>query len=116
MNKEQLFEKFKVLFPNWAGRAIFYKKIGSKTLKIIFASDIGVVNEIKNTSRVFLYNNEDDWQFGTKLWRKRPDKPEKINKEEQTVLDVFRSLPKDEQLKVYYSFEQALTKKEDFNE
>lgn len=73
MSKDNLFEAFKSLFPEWGVMTTSYKKIGSKCLAIKFAQH-GSDNEI---SRVFLYDNPNNWQFGTKLWRKRPDKAEK---------------------------------------
>ena len=73
MNKEQLFEAFVQLFPDWAKYAKSYKKIGSKCLAIKFHNGI---------SRVFLYNDENNWKFVNKMWRKRPDK---IQKEEKDV-------------------------------
>lgn len=79
MNKEQLFDVFKMMFPDWSKAVISYKKIGSKTLAITF------LDHDVTTSRVFLYNNSNDWQFGTKLWRKRPDKLRKKNKEVKNV-------------------------------
>lgn len=76
MNKEQLFEAFKELFPDWAKKATSYKKIGSKTLAIKFEESVDD-EKARETSRVFLYNNPNNWQFGTKLWRKRPEKLQK---------------------------------------
>lgn len=70
MNKEQIFEAFKELFPNWAARTMSYKKIGAKTLVIKFINEN---DGDKVKSRVFLYIDPDNWQFGTKLWRKRPE-------------------------------------------
>ena len=58
----------KELFPDWAKKATSYKKIGSKCLAIRFNN---------GTSRVFLFENPNNWHFGTKLWRKRPDEAEK---------------------------------------
>lgn len=80
MNKDQLFEAFTELFPDWAKKASSYKKIGSKTLaiKFIISVEENMVNEV---SRVFLYNDPNNWQFGTKLWRKRPKRLQKKNKE-----------------------------------
>lgn len=83
MNKEELFKAFCSLFPDWKNRVKNYKKIGSKTLAIVFYDHItptGAVSE-QTISRVFLYNNPDNWQFGTKLWRKRP---ERIGKKENS--------------------------------
>lgn len=79
MNKEELFKAFCWLFPEWGDRVKGYKKIGSKTLAIEFYDHVtptGAVSE-QTSSRVFLYNNPDNWQFGTKLWRKRPERIEK---------------------------------------
>lgn len=68
MSREELFAAFEELFPDWAKRATSYKKIGSKCLAIRFNN---------GTSRVFLFENPNNWHFGTKLWRKRPDEAEK---------------------------------------
>lgn len=74
MTKDQLFEAFEQMFPDWAKRVTGYKKIGSKTLAMIIADE----NVSGHTvSRVFLYNGPDNWQFGTKLWRKRPERLER---------------------------------------
>lgn len=88
MDKEELFSKFIEMYPEWSRGAISYKKIGSKTLAITFDSnlvpDCGVLMRDGRCSRVFLYNNPSDWQFGTKLWRRRPrhlDKKEEIKNE-----------------------------------
>ncbi len=62
MNKEQLFAMFRMMFPEWAKMAVSYKKIGSRCLAITFQG---------GKSRVFMYYNADNWQFGTKLYRKR---------------------------------------------
>lgn len=80
MNKEQLFDAFKELFPDWAKKVISYKKIGSKTLAIKFATSVEE-NKVNEESRVFLYNDPNNWQFGTKLWRKRPEHLQKKSKE-----------------------------------
>lgn len=81
MNKEQLFEAFQQLFPEWAKKATTYKKIGSKTLAIKFEEPVDD-QKATETSRVFLYNDLNNWQFGTKLWRKRPERKEKKTKKE----------------------------------
>lgn len=80
MNKEQLFDAFKELFPDWAKKVISYKKIGSKTLAIKFVTSVEE-NKVNEESRVFLYNDPNNWQFGTKLWRKRPEHLQKKSKE-----------------------------------
>ena len=84
MNKEQLFEAFKELFPDWARKVISYKKIGSKTLAIKFVTSVEG-NKINDESRVFLYNDPNNWQFGTKLWRKRPERLPKKDKEDGKI-------------------------------
>lgn len=80
MNKDQLFEAFQELFPGWAKKATSYKKIGSKTLAINFAIYLNG-EKVTEVSRVFLYVDPSNWQFGTKLWRKRPARTKKKNKE-----------------------------------
>ncbi len=65
MSKEEIFNMFKVMFSDWAEFATGYHKIGSRCIAITF-DDGGHV-----CSRVFLYISADNWQFGTKLWRKR---------------------------------------------
>lgn len=83
MNKEELFKAFQELFPEWAKLATSYKKIGSKTLAITFDTWTHPgLEEKKEVSRVFLYVDQNNWHFGTKLWRKRPEKIEKKVKEE----------------------------------
>lgn len=80
MNKEELFKAFVALFPNWETSVISYKKIGSKTLAIKFSRQSLLEETDQNDteiSRVFLYIDPNNWQFGTKLWRKRPDKLQK---------------------------------------
>lgn len=88
MNKEELFKAFQELFPEWAANAHSYKKIGSRVLAITFK----ITHEYENidrsldedVSRVFLYNNQNNWQFGTKLWRKRPERlNKKVKKQEE---------------------------------
>lgn len=81
MNKEQLFEAFRELFPDWAARVTGYRKIGSKVLAIKFVTNTEIEGSCEE-SRVFLYDNPNSWQFGTKLWRKRPEKLNKKSVEE----------------------------------
>lgn len=84
MNKEQLFEAFEELFPLWAARASSYRKIGSRTLAITFYDHVTPTEAVPvdTSSRVFLYIGPDNWQFGTKLWRKRPERIRKASKED----------------------------------
>lgn len=79
MSKEELFNIFKIMFPEWAERVVSYKKIGSKCLAIRFEMPVYKNEDPKDIiSRVFLYYDPDNWQFGTKLWRKRPDRLNKM--------------------------------------
>lgn len=68
MTKTDIFNIFKVMFPEWAKYVTGYKKIGGRVIAIKY--DMG---EGKRGSLVFLYIDQNNWQFGTKLWRKRPD-------------------------------------------
>lgn len=70
MSKEELMAAFRVLFPYWYVKVRHYKKIGSHTLAIQFVDNVD--GKFCSYSRVFLYYGPDNWQFGTKLWRKRP--------------------------------------------
>ena len=68
MSERELIEKFMMMFPDWNRKAISYKQIGPRAL---------VINYKDKKSKVFLYYNDNNWQFGTKLWRRRPTKVEK---------------------------------------
>lgn len=84
MNKEELFKMFVDLFPELQVYVVTYKKIGSKCLAITFCergAHFGAPIGIADSTRIFLYSGPDNWQFGTKLWRKRPEKIPKKNKE-----------------------------------
>lgn len=73
MSKEDLFDMFEQMFPNWAERVTTYKKIGSRTLAIKFKEFGETVIDQNEVSRVFLYKGPNNWQFGTKMWRKKPN-------------------------------------------
>lgn len=75
MTRTDIFDAFMKLFPTWAPHVESYKKIGSKTISLQFKN---------GKSRVFLYNDDDNWNFGTKLWRKKP-KPIPKKKKEKKV-------------------------------
>lgn len=83
MSKEDLILEFERLFPNFAKRVTRYKKTGSKTLAMVIVDD---QNPNIAKSRIFFYDNPDNWQFGTKLWRKRP---ERVPKKGQRFTDYF---------------------------
>lgn len=64
MTVQNIFKAFSNMFPDLAQASASYKKVGSKTISV----------KMKNgKSLVFLFNNEDDWTLGTKLWRRKPE-------------------------------------------
>lgn len=67
MNKNDIFEHFIKLFPNYVPNVLEYKKIGSRCISITFSPD----SISKNL--LFLYNNDEDWTLGTKIWREKPN-------------------------------------------
>lgn len=73
MRKFELIDNFCRLFPNFANEATGFKKIGSNVIVVKFENA---------KSLVFLYVSDENWSFGTKLWRKRPARLENQNKEE----------------------------------
>lgn len=75
MSKEELFNIFVEMFPDWARRTICYRKIGSKALLITFKNfGESLSDPEEHSTRVFLWIDENNWQFGTKLWINRPEK------------------------------------------
>lgn len=75
MTRLDIYKGFEDLFPDWVEKVESYKKVGSKTISL----------KMKNgRSLVFLYNNPNNWNFGTKPWRK---KPEPIQKKEKQQAD-----------------------------
>lgn len=79
---EELYLIFKGMFPNFGDRVKAYKRIGSCTI---------AVDLDDNKSYVFLYISPDNFSFGTKLWRKRPDlvtkKVQKMREENENVIN-----------------------------
>lgn len=65
MTKEQLMVKFYQKFPEWMSSVVETKKLGPRAIAIKMDNDV---------SLVWLWNSDDDWQFGTKLWRMMPKK------------------------------------------
>lgn len=68
MSKKELFEAFCGLFPEYAKLVVKYKKFGGRTLNLHIS--FPETGEIK--SLMFLYYSDDNWGFGTKLWRRKP--------------------------------------------
>lgn len=62
--KDILFEKFKSMFPAFAENVVSYKRIGSQTISMKMED---------GSTKLFLYSSPKNWNFGTKLWRKKPD-------------------------------------------
>lgn len=76
MKKEEIFDHFVELFPDYARHVKTYKKLGSKMISL--ETEIG-------ERLTFLYMGKDNWNFGTKPWRRKPD-PFKIpSQEKQSV-------------------------------
>ncbi len=85
ISRNELLDQFKKMFPNYADDVISCKRLGSRAIAIKFKNDQNNGNDSVK-SRVFLYINENNWSFGTKLWRKRPDAiTEKLNSKETKV-------------------------------
>ena len=65
MKGADIYQKFCTMFPFYAEAADGYKKIGSKTIKLEYTD---------NTSLIFMYKGDNDWTFGTRVWRRKPVK------------------------------------------
>lgn len=76
MKKEEIFDNFVRLFPDYAKYVKKYKKLGSKM--------IGLETE-KGERLSFLYMGKGNWNFGTKPWRKKPIPVKKTSQEKQGV-------------------------------
>lgn len=73
MQRDNIWEGFVKLFPDYVDRVESYAKIGSKSLKLKMKTDEGQPEKYL----IFLYNDPWDWTFGSKVWRARP-KPRKM--------------------------------------
>lgn len=82
MKKEEIYNAFVRLFPKWEESVISYKKIGSRAICLFF--------EEKNKKLIFFYNNDEDWTFGTKVWRNRP-----VNSQRDVTILPIHPYPKD---------------------
>lgn len=72
MTDEELLEKFKEFFQEYEALVRTYKRIGSRALALTLVDD---------ESLVWLYIDDHNWQFGTKLWRKPPENVNRTFKE-----------------------------------
>lgn len=66
MTGAQIFQEFCNLFPDYAVTANGYEKIGSKAIKLSYNGGLHHL--------IFMYKGDDDWTFGTRVWRKKPVK------------------------------------------
>ena len=99
MSELDLLQKFHELFPNHAQNLESYTRTGANILSI----------RLKNTDKslVFLYNNEQNWTFGTKLYRRVPEcymkHLEAVRKKEKEVenkrVEVIKQMRKEEDSK-----------------
>lgn len=70
MKGSEIFRKFVTLFPEYAGAIARYTKIGSKAIKLEYTGANGEALK----PLIFMYKGEDDWTFGTRVWRRKPVK------------------------------------------
>lgn len=66
MTRDNIWDGFCKLFPDWAKHVESYRKIGSKTIELTM--------DTEKKKLIFLYNDPWDWTFGSKVWRVRPRK------------------------------------------
>lgn len=69
MKGAEIFQEFCTLFPDYAEAADGYKKIGSKTIKLEFTDNGKALKPL-----IFMYKGDNDWTFGTRVWRRKPVK------------------------------------------
>jgi len=67
MQRDNIWDGFVKLFPNYVDKVESYKKIGSKSIKLKMKTDDGTDKHL-----IFLYNDPWDWTLGTKVWRAKP--------------------------------------------
>lgn len=77
MQRDNIWDGFTRLFPNYVDKVESFKKVGSKTLKLKMKTDDGSDKHL-----FFLYNDPWDWTFGSKVWRTKPRKIVKNNIDE----------------------------------
>lgn len=65
---DNIWNGFTELFPDYVDKVESYKKIGSKSIKLKMKTPEGAPNKFL----IFLYNDPNDWTFGTKVWRRKP--------------------------------------------
>lgn len=71
---KELMTAFETHFPDWAANVEAYRPFQRDAIIILFNG---------GKSRIFFYKSPEDWSFGTKLYRARPDRKKLKNKEEK---------------------------------
>lgn len=79
MSKEEIYNEFKRMFPAYSEHVTNYKKLGSKMISL------QMDNPLFGSSLVFLYDGKNNWNFGTKPWRRKPIPVKKTSQEKQSV-------------------------------
>lgn len=64
MKQQEIYEKFKQFFPNFEKLVTKVEKTGSRVIRLTL--------ENSEVPLLFLYYSDNNWSFGTNLWRKRP--------------------------------------------
>lgn len=70
MKVDTIFHAFERLFPDLVGDVIEYERFGSRMIEIIFKHP-------ESPNLYFLYNNDQNWNLGTKPHRRKPEGGEK---------------------------------------
>lgn len=86
MTTDELYNRFVSLFPVYKAGIIYCEKIGARAIKITL---------IGGRIRYFIWYNDENWTFGTKLYRKRPEKQKKVEAKKKELTDEVEKL-KDE--------------------
>ena len=70
MRKEDIYKVFTNMFPEYEDRVVSYRKIGSKMIGLEMEGGLKLS---------FLYMGHNNWNLGTKPWRKKPTPLRKMN-------------------------------------
>lgn len=83
MTADQLRDMFEAGFPNWSEDVVEYQKIGARVLKLVCKGGLVLY---------FMWYDETNWTLGTKLYRKRPEKQKKVQKEKRDLTKMLKKL------------------------
>lgn len=83
---DNIWNGFTELFPGYVDKVESYKKIGSKSIKLKMKTPEGASDKFL----IFLYNDPNDWTFGTKVWRRKPQY------KKSNIDQILNELPKEE--------------------